>query len=57
MRDCGIDWVTMRSAVPVPVHLHEVLDDLALNPALPADLVRRMSRYRRGRGNVASGRT
>lgn len=38
MRDCGIDWVTTRSAVPVPVHLHEVLDDLALNPP-PADLL------------------
>ncbi|MFD7654304.1 hypothetical protein ACFV4N_10045 [Actinosynnema sp. NPDC059797] len=39
--------------MPVPVHLHEVLDDLALNPALPADLVRRMSRYPGGRGDVA----
>jgi len=39
---------------PTPVHLAKVLDGLAENPALPAGLVRRLVRYRRGLGHVAT---
>lgn len=39
---------------PTPVHLSKVLDGLAENPALPAGLVRRLVRYRRGFGHVAT---
>ncbi|KOX21793.1 hypothetical protein ADK67_26030 [Saccharothrix sp. NRRL B-16348] len=46
-------WDNEERAVPVPVHLHEALDGLVLNPALPADLVGRLLRYRRGLGHVA----
>jgi hypothetical protein len=41
------------NTAPAPVHLHKALDGLALNPALPANLVRRLLRYRRGFGEVA----
>ncbi|MEH1169449.1 hypothetical protein V6V47_29125 [Micromonospora sp. CPCC 205539] len=39
---------------PTPVHLTKVLDGLAENPALPAGLIRRLVRYRRGFGHVAT---
>jgi len=37
----------------VPVHLVKVLDALGLNPALPADMVRRLLKGGRGMGRVA----
>ncbi|MGQ5262867.1 hypothetical protein ACTWLT_19215 [Micromonospora sp. ZYX-F-536] len=40
----------MADNAPTPVHLSKVLDGLAANPALPAGLVRRLVRYRRGFG-------
>lgn len=43
----------MPDSPPVPVHLHKALDGLALNPALPAALVRRLLRCRQGFGQVA----
>ncbi|GHF91828.1 hypothetical protein GCM10018790_81190 [Kitasatospora xanthocidica] len=36
-----------------PVHLDDVVDGLAVNPALPAPLVRRLFAWRRGWGRVA----
>ncbi|GAB7110926.1 hypothetical protein JCM4814A_92440 [Streptomyces phaeofaciens JCM 4814] len=36
-----------------PMHLNEVMDGLAANPALPAPLVRRLLGWRRGMGTVA----
>ncbi|MGW3614692.1 hypothetical protein ACWD6N_33530 [Micromonospora sp. NPDC005163] len=44
----------MADDAPTPVHLSKVLDGLAENPALPAGLVRRLVRYRRGSGHVAT---
>jgi hypothetical protein len=38
---------------PGPIHLNAVLDGLAENPALPADLIRRLVAHRRGFGHVA----
>jgi hypothetical protein len=38
---------------PTPVHLSEVLNGLAENPALPVELVRRLVRHRRGSDRVA----
>ncbi|GHJ08735.1 hypothetical protein TPA0907_31020 [Micromonospora humidisoli] len=43
----------MAVGPPMPVHLTQVLDGLAENPALPAGLIRRLMRYRRGHGHVA----
>ncbi|TDC57900.1 hypothetical protein E1258_21400 [Micromonospora sp. KC207] len=43
----------MADDAPMPVHLSTVLDGLAENPALPAGIVRRLVRYRRGFGHVA----
>ncbi|MFC8718649.1 hypothetical protein [Kitasatospora sp. NPDC057198] len=36
-----------------PVHLDKVMDGLAMNPALPASMVRRLFAWRRGMGKVA----
>ncbi|MEU6238770.1 hypothetical protein [Kitasatospora sp. NPDC047058] len=38
---------------PTPVHLDKVMDGLAVNPALPAPMVRRLFARRRGFGRVA----
>ncbi|MFD7868244.1 hypothetical protein [Streptomyces sp. NPDC059783] len=43
----------MPDDVPPPVHLDPVLDGLAKNPALPAELVRRFLGRRKGLGQVA----
>lgn len=43
----------MSDAIPPPVHLDEVVDGLAENPALPSELVRRLLGYRKGFGTVA----
>lgn len=43
----------MSHAVPPPVHLDQVVDGLAKNPALPPDLVRRFLGRRKGLGQVA----
>ncbi|MFJ6013759.1 hypothetical protein [Streptomyces sp. NPDC092952] len=43
----------MSDAIPVPVHLDQVLDGLAKNPALPSALVRRLLGHRKGLGTVA----
>nr|WP_236646755.1 hypothetical protein [Micromonospora acroterricola] len=44
----------MVDDAPTLVHLSKVLHGLAENPALPASLVRRLVRYRRGFGHVAT---
>ncbi|MGW4028751.1 hypothetical protein ACWEFL_05405 [Streptomyces sp. NPDC004838] len=36
-----------------PVHLDKVMDGLAMNPALPAPMIRRLFAWRRGGGKVA----
>lgn len=36
-----------------PVHLDMVMDGLAMNPALPPSMIRRLFAWRRGRGKVA----
>ncbi|MEU7471787.1 hypothetical protein AB0A94_25240 [Streptomyces sp. NPDC044984] len=43
----------MSDAVPPIVHLHEVVEGLAENPALPPELVRRLFGHRKGFGHVA----
>nr|WSW49766.1 hypothetical protein OG296_42950 [Streptomyces sp. NBC_01001] len=43
----------MSDATPPPVHLDEVVEGLAGNPALPPGLVRRLIAYRKGLGRVA----
>ncbi|MFC9269083.1 hypothetical protein ACFTXJ_15095 [Streptomyces zhihengii] len=43
----------MSDALPPPVHLDEVVDGLAANPALPSELVHRLLGYRKGLGQVA----
>ncbi|MBG6066323.1 hypothetical protein [Micromonospora ureilytica] len=44
----------MADDTSTPAHLSKVLDGLAENPALPAGMVRRLMRYRRGSGHVAT---
>ncbi|HSA52756.1 MAG TPA: hypothetical protein VLH10_21940 [Yinghuangia sp.] len=44
----------MSDTAPMPVHLGKVLEGLAGNPALPAELVRRFFAYRKGSGDVAN---
>ncbi|MFD7033531.1 hypothetical protein ACFWAR_36450 [Streptomyces sp. NPDC059917] len=46
----------MSDAVPLPVHLDQVVEGLAQNPALPSDLVRRLLAHRTGPGGVAGRR-
>ncbi|MYV99147.1 hypothetical protein [Streptomyces sp. SID3343] len=43
----------MDADAPTPVHLDDVLGGLAMNPALPAAMVRRLFAWRRGSGEVA----
>ncbi|MEV0036858.1 hypothetical protein [Streptomyces sp. NPDC050804] len=43
----------MSDVMPPPVHLDEVVEGLAGNPALPTELVRRLFSYRNGHGSVA----
>lgn len=43
----------MSDATPSPVHLNEVVEALAENPALPPELVRRLFAHRNGFGEVA----
>ncbi|MFI6586032.1 hypothetical protein [Embleya sp. NPDC050493] len=43
----------MDADTPIPVHIDKVMDGLAMNPALPASMVRRLFAWRRGGGNVA----
>lgn len=43
----------MSDVMPPPVHLDEVVEGLAGNPALPTELVRRLFSYRNGYGSVA----
>ncbi|MFF2546656.1 hypothetical protein ACFVUY_29430 [Kitasatospora sp. NPDC058063] len=43
----------MDTDAPTPVHLDHVLDGLAVNPALPAAMVRRLFARRHGFGEVA----
>ncbi|MFE7127712.1 hypothetical protein [Streptomyces sp. NPDC057617] len=43
----------MSDVMPPPVHLDKVVEGLAENPALPAELVRRLFACRRGFGSVA----
>ncbi|MFJ8627876.1 hypothetical protein ACIRD3_34265 [Kitasatospora sp. NPDC093550] len=44
----------MNADALTPVHLDTVMDGLALNPALPASMVRRLFAWRQGYGKVAS---
>ncbi|MFE5537673.1 hypothetical protein [Streptomyces sp. NPDC056492] len=44
----------MDAHTPLPVHLDDVMDGLAVNAALPAPMVRRLFGWRRGHGAVAT---
>ncbi|MFI8092714.1 hypothetical protein ACIF9R_31060 [Streptomyces sp. NPDC086080] len=43
----------MSDVTPLPVHLDQVVEGLAGNPALPPELVRRLFAHRKGFGSVA----
>ncbi|WP_052851299.1 hypothetical protein [Streptomyces avicenniae] len=43
----------MDADAPAPVHLDKVMDGLATNPAVPANLIGRLVAWRRGHGTVA----
>ncbi|GAA5035293.1 hypothetical protein [Streptomyces siamensis] len=43
----------MSDVMPSPIHLDKVVEGLATNPALPAELVRRLFAHRKGFGSVA----
>ncbi|MFJ9680351.1 hypothetical protein ACIRP2_20160 [Streptomyces sp. NPDC101194] len=43
----------MSDAPSSPVHLHKVMEGLAMNPVLPREFVRRLFAYRKGLGGVA----